>query len=176
MKAVCISSSIVSESVGGVSRVESTGFASVSFGFIVSFFLGEHAKVRRKRKERMERCISVFFVAVFVGLVVIAGAHSVSDGVRTCRHPLSKVPFYEAAVAGEMWGDVGSIIVFTTRLGSGFGRNVGVLGSGGVECHFIVGRYRFLKWWFPFQESAMWIFQSKKMVHGPTHGKGDDVS
>ena len=72
---------------------------------------------------------SAFFVAVFVGLVVITGAHSVSDGVRTGGYPLSKVAFDKATVAGEMWGNVGTVIVLPTRLGAGFGSYVGMFGE-----------------------------------------------
>ena len=128
MKAVCISSSTVSK-VGGVSIRVSVVWASVSFGFLDGSFLGEHAKARRKMKESRERCISVFFVAVFVGLVVITGAHSISDGVWTAGNPLSKVAFDKATVAGEMWGNVGTVIVLPTRLGAGFGSYVGMFGE-----------------------------------------------
>ena len=44
----------------------------------------------------------MFFVAVFVGLVVITGPHSVSDGVGARGYPLPKMPFYKATVAGKM--------------------------------------------------------------------------
>lgn len=44
----------------------------------------------------------MFFVAVFVGLVVITRPHSVSDGVGACGYPLPKMSFHEATAAGKM--------------------------------------------------------------------------
>ena len=122
-------------------------------------------------KESRERCISVFFVAVFVGLVVITGAHSVSDGERTGGNPLSKVAIYKATVAGNVRRNVGTVIVLPSRMGAAFGSYVGMFGEGGIQCHFFIGRYRFFKRFFAFQESAVRVFPTEEVIGGPTHGK-----
>ena len=85
---------------------------------------------------------SVFFVAVFVGLVVITRPHSVFEGIGAGRNPLPKMSFYESAAAGDVGSYIGA--VFVGFAGVGF-----VIGTSTVGTE----RRR-----FTFEKTAVWIF------------------